>query len=61
MPIILATQEAEMRRMVVQGLPKQTVHETPISKKKKKNHSKDCGSSNKVPALLITCFTSGKS
>jgi hypothetical protein len=38
MPIILATQEADIRRMVVQSLPGQTAHKTlsqkkPITKK----------------------------
>jgi hypothetical protein len=31
-PVILATQEAEIRRITVQSQPRQTVHETPISK-----------------------------
>jgi hypothetical protein len=35
MPVILATQEAEIRRMVVQSQARQTVCET-LSKKKKK-------------------------
>jgi hypothetical protein len=34
MPIILATQEAEIRRIVVQSQPGQTVLQDPISKKK---------------------------
>jgi hypothetical protein len=29
MPVILATWEAEVRRIPVQGLPRQIVHETP--------------------------------
>jgi hypothetical protein len=32
MPEILATWEAEIRRIVVQGQPRQKVHEIPISK-----------------------------
>jgi hypothetical protein len=36
MPVILATWEAEIRRIMVPGQPRQIVHETPISKKKKK-------------------------
>jgi hypothetical protein len=28
MPVILATQEAEIRRMVIQSQPRQIVHET---------------------------------
>jgi hypothetical protein len=33
MPVILATQEAEIRRIMVQGQPGKTVHET-LSRKK---------------------------
>jgi hypothetical protein len=33
MPVILATQEAEIRRIVVQSQPEQIVHET-LSQKK---------------------------
>jgi hypothetical protein len=36
----LATQEAEIRRIMVQSQPRQTVHETLSQKKKKKNHKK---------------------
>jgi hypothetical protein len=36
MPIILASQEAEIRRIVVQDQPGQIVHETLSQKKKKK-------------------------
>jgi hypothetical protein len=32
MPIILATQQAEIRRILVQSKPRQIVHETLISK-----------------------------
>jgi hypothetical protein len=34
-PIILATQEADIRRITVQSQPRQIVHETPSQKKKK--------------------------
>jgi hypothetical protein len=34
MSIILAAQEAEIKRIIVQSQPRQTVHETVISKKK---------------------------
>jgi hypothetical protein len=37
MPLILATQEAEIRRIMVQNQPKQVVHETLSQKKKTKN------------------------
>jgi hypothetical protein len=33
MPVILATQEAEIRRIVVQGQPKQIVLQDPILEK----------------------------
>jgi hypothetical protein len=36
MPVILVTQETEIRRILVQSQPGQIVCETPISKKKKK-------------------------
>jgi hypothetical protein len=35
MPVILATQEAEIMRIMVQSQPGQTVYEDPIIKKKK--------------------------
>jgi hypothetical protein len=38
-PVVLATQEAEIRRIVVQSQPWQIVHKT-LSQKKKKNHYK---------------------
>jgi hypothetical protein len=41
MPVILATQEAEIRRIGVQSQPRQIVHET-LSQKKKKVIKK-CG------------------
>jgi hypothetical protein len=41
-PVILATQEEELRRMAVQSQPKQIVCET-LSQKKKKNHKKRAG------------------
>jgi hypothetical protein len=37
MPIILATQEAEIRRIVVQSQPRQIVHETLFQKYPSKN------------------------
>jgi hypothetical protein len=37
-PVILATQEAEIRRIVVQSQPRQIVHKT-LSQKKKKPKS----------------------
>jgi hypothetical protein len=39
MPVILATQEAEIRRMEVQSQPRQIVYET--LSQKKKNHKKE--------------------
>jgi hypothetical protein len=39
MLVILATQEAEIRRMVVQSQPRQIAHET-LSQKKKKPFTK---------------------
>jgi hypothetical protein len=39
MPIILATQEAKIRRIVVQSQLKQIVHKT-LSRKKKNQHKK---------------------
>jgi hypothetical protein len=36
MPVILATQEAEIRRIEVRSQPRKIVHVTLISKKKKK-------------------------
>jgi hypothetical protein len=42
MPVILATQEAEIRRIAVQSQPGQIVHET-LSQKKKKNASQKKG------------------
>jgi hypothetical protein len=38
-PVILATQEAEIRRIEFRSQPGQIVHET-LSRKKKKNHKK---------------------
>jgi hypothetical protein len=40
MPVILATQEAEIRRITVQKQPKQNSSGDAILKKKKKNHKK---------------------
>jgi hypothetical protein len=45
MPIILAIQEAEIRRIVVQGQPGQTVNETSCQPIKKAGH---------VPVILAT-------
>jgi hypothetical protein len=36
MPVILATEEAEIRKITVQSQPEQIVHKTLSSKKKKK-------------------------
>jgi hypothetical protein len=33
MPVILATQEAEIRRIAIQSQPRQIVHIDPVSKK----------------------------
>jgi hypothetical protein len=41
-PVILATQEAEIRRTVVQSQPRKIVHET-LSQKKKKPSQKKTG------------------
>jgi hypothetical protein len=41
-PIILATQEAEIRRITVLSQPRQIVHET-LSQKKKKNQKRAGG------------------
>jgi hypothetical protein len=38
-PVILATQKAEIRRIMVQSQPRQIVHET-LSQKKKPHHKK---------------------
>jgi hypothetical protein len=46
MPVILTTQEAEIRRITVQSQPRQIVLKT-LSQEKKKNHKKglvECGS-----------------
>jgi hypothetical protein len=52
MPIILATREAEIRRIVVQGQPGQMVHETPpISKITRTKMDWRSRSSGRVPAL----------
>jgi hypothetical protein len=40
MSVVLATQEAEIRRITVQSQPGQIVHETLFQKKKKPNHKK---------------------
>jgi hypothetical protein len=42
MPVILATQEAEIRRIIVQSQPRQIVHKTNLKKIKNilKNHKK---------------------
>jgi hypothetical protein len=39
MPVILAIQEAEIRRIMVQGQPRQTVHETLSRKTLHKNRA----------------------
>jgi hypothetical protein len=39
-PIILPTQEVEIRRIVIQGQPRQKVSKTHISTKKKKKKKK---------------------
>jgi hypothetical protein len=38
-PIILATQEAEIRRIMVQSQPGQTAHETPFQKHSTQNRA----------------------
>jgi cobalamin biosynthesis protein CbiG len=46
MPVILATQEAEIRRIVVQGQPRQKkVHQIPLSTEKKMGVGSICQSS----------------
>jgi hypothetical protein len=42
MPIAPATQEVEIRRIMVQSQPRQTIHKT-LSQKKKKRHKKRAG------------------
>jgi hypothetical protein len=63
MPVTLATWEAEIRKIVVSGQPRQIVRETPILKKKKRERERlhlqnyqskmawRCGTSSKAPAL----------
>jgi hypothetical protein len=48
-PVILATQEAEIRRIIVQSQPRQTVHETLAQKKKKTHHKKRAGRVAQTP------------
>jgi hypothetical protein len=43
MPVILATQKAEIRRIIVQSHPRQIVHEALSQKKKKKTLSQKKG------------------
>jgi hypothetical protein len=50
MPIILVTQEAEIRRMAVQRQPWQIVHETLPQKIKNTKKGKWSGSRGRVPA-----------
>jgi hypothetical protein len=40
MPVILTTQEAEIRSIKLQSQPRQIVHKALSQKKKKKNHHK---------------------
>jgi hypothetical protein len=51
MPIILSTWEAEIGSIMVQGQPRQIVHETPSPKKNQNKTGWQCGSSNRVPDL----------
>jgi hypothetical protein len=57
MPVILATQETEIRNIVVQSQPWANSSRDPISKKKKKQHKqkKDwrSGSRFRAPALNV--------
>jgi hypothetical protein len=50
-PVIPATQEAEIRRIVVQSQPRQIVHETPSQNQNKTNHKKGLVEWVKVKAL----------
>jgi hypothetical protein len=42
-PVILATEEVEIRRIVVQSQFRQIVHETPPSRKKPNTKNRVCG------------------
>jgi hypothetical protein len=46
---MLATWEAEVRRISVQGQPRQILHETPISKNNQSKMDWKCGSSGREP------------
>jgi hypothetical protein len=52
-PVILAIGGAEMGRVVVQGQPEQTVHETTISKITKAKWTGGMAPSGRVPALQM--------
>jgi hypothetical protein len=58
MPAILATQEAEIRRITVQSQPRQIVPQDPILKKK--NHKKGLVEWLKVKALSSNSRTAKK-
>jgi hypothetical protein len=51
MPIILATWEAEIRRIMVQGQPGQIFLETPHLQNNQSRMDWRCGSSSRTPAL----------
>jgi hypothetical protein len=51
-PVILATWESEIRRIMVGGKAKKIVHETPISKNNQSKMDWRCGVSGRAPEAL---------
>jgi hypothetical protein len=58
MPVILATQEAEIRRIMVRSQPRQIVHET--LSQKRNHHKKGLAMWLKVKALSSNPTTANK-
>jgi hypothetical protein len=53
MPVILATWEAEIRRITVQGQSGEIFHLTHLQNNQSKMDWSRCGSGNRVPALQV--------
>jgi hypothetical protein len=56
MPAILATLEAEIRRIVVQSQPAQIVTQDSVSKNNQSKMTWKCDSSSRTPALQVSAF-----